>query len=100
MQDANLEAESIDYVEAQGTGTGLGDPIEGEAMKQAWNTAKTNYCAIGSVKANVGHLDAAAGVAGFIKTVLMLYHREIPPHINYKQPNRQIDLQNSPFYAN
>jgi acyl transferase domain-containing protein len=87
-------------MEAHGTATSLGDPIEVEALKQAWNTKKKGYCALGAVKANLGHLDAAAGVAGFIKTVLVLDKKEIPPMINFNQPNEMLDLSNSPFYIN
>ncbi|TVX91666.1 non-ribosomal peptide synthetase/type I polyketide synthase [Paenibacillus agilis] len=98
LRHAGVPAEDICYLEAHGTGTKLGDPIEIEALKQAWHTNKRNYCAIGSVKANIGHLDAAAGVAGFIKTVLMLHHRTIPPQIHFNKTNPMIDMENSPFY--
>ncbi|EPY06552.1 putative non-ribosomal peptide synthetase/polyketide synthase [Paenibacillus alvei TS-15] len=100
LRQAGVSAEDIHYVEAHGTGTKLGDPIEIEALKQAWDTKKTGYCAIGSVKANIGHLDSAAGVAGFIKTVLSLYHRTIPPLLHFTKPNPAIDFANSPFYVN
>ena len=97
-----VEPETITYMEAHGTGTPLGDPIEVAAMTQAFrvNTDKKGYCAIGSVKTNVGHLDAAAGIAGFIKTVLALHHKSIPPSLNFETPNPQIDFENSPFYVN
>ncbi|MCR8844313.1 amino acid adenylation domain-containing protein [Paenibacillus sp. SC116] len=98
LRHAEVSAEDICYLEAHGTGTKLGDPIEIEALKQAWRTDKRKYCAIGSVKANIGHLDAAAGVAGFIKTVLMLQHRTIPPQIHFNKTNPMIDMENSPFY--
>ncbi|MDQ1349715.1 MAG: polyketide synthase PksJ [Acidobacteriota bacterium] len=97
---AGIEPESITYVEAHGTGTNLGDPIEIEALKLAFNTGKRKFCGIGSVKTNVGHLDNAAGVTGFIKTVLALYHKEIPPSLHFKTPNPKIDFKNSPFYVN
>lgn len=100
LKQAGVLPEDIHYVEAHGTGTKLGDPIEIEALKQAWNTKKNGYCAIGSVKANIGHLDSAAGVAGFIKTVLSLYHRTIPPLLHFTKPNPGIDFENSPFYVN
>ncbi|GAA0365666.1 non-ribosomal peptide synthetase/type I polyketide synthase [Bacillus horti] len=100
LNKAGLSAEDICYLEAHGTGTKLGDPIEIEALKQAWKTDKKGYCALGSVKANIGHLDAAAGVAGFIKTILALYHRTIPGQINFQKPNPRIDFDNSPFYIN
>ncbi|MCX6579422.1 MAG: amino acid adenylation domain-containing protein, partial [Candidatus Aminicenantes bacterium] len=95
--------ESIGYIETHGAGTLLGDPIEIEGLKLAFNTAgshKKHYCALGSIKTNIGHLDAAAGIAGFIKTVLSLYHGFIPPSLNFKAPNPQIDFENSPFYVN
>ncbi len=100
LQASRVSPEEIDYIEAHGTGTNIGDPIEIEALKKAWNTDEKGYCAIGSVKANVGHLDAASGVAGFIKTVLSLYHRVIPPQINFEHPNPRINFENSPFYVN
>ena len=100
MKRAGVSPEDISYLETHGTGTKLGDPIEIEALKQAWQTDKTGYCAIGSVKANLGHLDAAAGIAGFIKTALVLYHRTLPPQINFTRPNAEIDFANSPFYIN
>jgi acyl transferase domain-containing protein/acyl carrier protein len=99
-QMAGVEPDSISCIEAHGTGTSLGDPIEIEGLKKAFNTDKKNYCAVGSVKTNIGHLDAAAGIAGFIKTVLALYHRLIPPSLHFKEPNPGIDFENSPFYIN
>jgi acyl transferase domain-containing protein len=99
---AGVSADSISYVEAHGTATALGDPIEVRALTQAFraSTARTNFCALGSVKSNVGHLDAAAGVAGLIKTVLALKHRELPPSLHYRAPNPEIDFAASPFYVN
>lgn len=97
---ADVEPESVSYIEAHGTATPIGDPIEIEALKMAFDTDKTGFCAIGSVKANIGHLDAAAGVAGFIKTVLALKNKQIPPSINFSSPNPSIDFKNSPFYVN
>ncbi|HLP89922.1 MAG TPA: type I polyketide synthase, partial [Nostocaceae cyanobacterium] len=99
---AEVHPETISYIEAHGTGTPLGDPIEVAAMTQAFrvSTEKKGYCAIGSVKTNVGHLDAAAGITGLIKTVLALHHQKLPPSINFNQPNPQIDFANSPFYVN
>lgn len=98
---AGVAADTISYVEAHGTGTPLGDPIEVAALTQAYRatTTRTGYCAIGSVKANVGHLESAAGIAGLIKTILSLRNREIPPSINYERPNRQIDFARTPFYV-
>ncbi|NIM12912.1 MAG: amino acid adenylation domain-containing protein [Candidatus Aminicenantes bacterium] len=100
MEMARVNPESISCVETHGTGTILGDPIEMEGLKLAFNIKQRGFCAIGSVKTNIGHLDAAAGVAGFIKTVLALKHRCIPPILNFKTPNAKIDFENSPFYVN
>jgi tyrocidine synthetase-3 len=100
LQMAEVEAESITFVEAHGTATPMGDPIEIEALKRAFATGKRQYCAIGSVKTNVGHLDAAAGAAGFIKTVLALKYRQIPPSLHFRSPNPRIDFENSPFFVN
>lgn len=99
---AGVEADSISYVEAHGTATELGDPIEIAALTQAFRqtTTRRSYCPVGSVKSNIGHLDAAAGVAGFIKTVLALEHRELPPSLHFHEPNPEIDFANSPFYVN
>jgi acyl transferase domain-containing protein len=99
---AGVEPESISYVEAHGTGTPLGDPIEIAALTQAFRarTAKKEFCAIGSVKTNIGHLDSAAGVAGLIKTVLALKHKMLPPSLHFTEPNPNIDFANSPFYVN
>lgn len=98
MKQAGFAPEDMNYIETHGTGTKLGDPIEIEALRQAWNTNKKNYCALGAVKANIGHLDAAAGATGFIKTVNVLKHHMIPPMVNFGKVNSNIDLQNSPFY--
>ena len=97
---SEVEAESISYIEAHGTGTTLGDPIEIESLKQAFNTPKKQYCAIGSVKTNMGHLNTAAGVTGFIKTVLALKNKQIPASLHFKRPNPNIEFENSPFYVN
>jgi amino acid adenylation domain-containing protein len=96
---ADVDAASIGYVEAHGTGTSLGDPIEIAALTRAYrkHTDRRGYCRIGSVKTNIGHLDAGAGVAGLIKAVLAVKHGEIPPSLNYRSPNPQIDFENSPF---
>ena len=99
-QMAEIPPESIGYVEAHGTGTPLGDPVEIEALKMAFNTDKRRFCAIGSVKTNVGHLDSAAGVASFIKTVLALKNKQIPPSLFFITPNPKIEFENSPFYVN
>jgi acyl transferase domain-containing protein/acyl carrier protein len=99
---AEVEPETITCIEAHGTGTSLGDPIEIAALTQVFqaSTQKKNFCAIGSVKTNIGHLDAAAGVTGLIKTVLALKHKQIPPSLHFEEPNPQIDFANSPFYVN
>ena len=99
---AGVEADSISYIEAHGTGTPLGDPIEIAGLTQAFRTTTQaqGFCAIGSVKTNVGHLEAAAGVAGLIKTILALKHRQLPPSLHFRQPNPQIDFDHSPFYVN
>ncbi|GJD16866.1 beta-ketoacyl synthase [Rivularia sp. IAM M-261] len=100
---AGVEPETITYIEAHGTGTSLGDPVEIAALTQAFRTSKTQkkgFCAVGSVKTNIGHLDEAAGVAGLIKTVLALKHKQIPPSLNFEEPSPQIDFTNSPFYVN
>ncbi|MBD2253937.1 type I polyketide synthase [Nostoc parmelioides] len=99
---AGVDAETISYIEAHGTATPLGDPIEIAALTQAFNqtTDKKGFCAIGSLKTNLGHLDTAAGVAGLIKTVLALQHKMLPPSLHFETPNPKIDFANSPFYVN
>jgi amino acid adenylation domain-containing protein len=97
---AGVDARTIGYVECHGTATPLGDPIEFDGLVRGFGARKVEqpYCALGSVKANVGHLDAAAGATGLIKAVMALKHREIPPLTNFTRPNRHIDLGGSPFY--
>jgi len=98
---ADVDAGSIGYVETHGTGTILGDPIEVSALKRAFaGSDAPGTCAIGSVKANIGHLDIAAGVAGLIKTVEALKHARIPPSINFSSPNPNIDFTQGPFFVN
>jgi acyl transferase domain-containing protein/acyl carrier protein len=99
---AGVPADSISYVEAHGTGTELGDPIEITALTRAYRrtTDRTGFCAVGSVKPNIGHLDAAAGVSSLIKTIMAMKHRQIPATINYEKPNPKIDFENSPFFVN
>lgn len=100
-QRAGVSPETITYIETHGTGTPLGDPIEVEALKQAFGEIQSRqFCAIGSVKTNVGHLDSAAGVTGLIKTVLALKNKTIPPSLNHTKPNYKIDFENSPFFVN
>ncbi len=99
---AGIPPETISYVEAHGTGTALGDPVEVSALSEAFrvSTDRKQFCAIGSVKTNVGHLDVAAGVTGLIKTALSLHHREIPPSLHFDTPNPKLELENSPFFVN
>jgi phthiocerol/phenolphthiocerol synthesis type-I polyketide synthase E len=97
---AGVAPESISYVEGHGTGTPLGDPIEVEALRQAFGSGGRGYCALGSVKTNVGHLEAAAGMAGLIKTVLSLEREAIPASLHFERPNPRIDFAGSPFYVN
>ncbi|MBY8914129.1 amino acid adenylation domain-containing protein [Bacillus sp. YC2] len=99
IRNAGVDPETISYVEAHGSGTSLGDPIEIEALTKAFQTEKTGFCRIGSVKTNIGHLDAAAGAAGLIKTVLSLKHKQYVPSLHYKEANPNIDFENSPFFV-
>ncbi len=101
LEDAKIDPSEISYVEAHGTATPLGDPIEIEGLNSAFGEQeKTGYCAIGSIKSNMGHLTAAAGVAGFIKVILALQNGKIPASLGYENPNPNIDFDNSPFYVN
>lgn len=99
--EADFTPDTIGYVETHGTATPLGDPIEIEALTQAFRrqTDAKQFCAIGSVKSNVGHLVAAAGVTGLLKTALALYHRRLPASLHFQAPNPHIDFANSPFYV-
>jgi acyl transferase domain-containing protein len=98
---AAVEPETISYVETHGTGTALGDPIEIAALAQAFGSnGAGKHCAIGSVKTNIGHLDAAAGVSGLIKTALAVKHKQIPPSLHFTEPNPNIDFARTPFYVN
>jgi acyl transferase domain-containing protein len=98
---AGVRPESIGFVEGHGTGTDLGDPVEVAALTQAFGayTAQREYCALGSVKSNIGHLDAAAGVAGLIKAILATKHATVPPTVHFEAPNPKIDMGNTPFYV-
>ena len=102
LATAHVSASTIGYVETHGTGTVLGDPIEVAGLTEAFrqSTDRREFCAIGSVKPNIGHLDAAATVAGLVKTVLALRHERIPPSINFHRPNPHIDFATSPFFVN
>ncbi len=99
---SGLPVASIGYVEAHGTGTALGDPIEVRALTQAYrrSTDAVGFCALGSVKTNIGHLDSAAGIAGLIKAVLMVREGQLVPSLHYERPNPHIDFAASPFYVN
>lgn len=101
LTSTGIGAETIGYVEAHGTGTKLGDPIEIQALCDSYqrHTDQRQYCAIGSVKPNIGHLDTGAGLAGCIKLAMSLYHKKIPPSINFSQPNPAIDFERSPFFV-
>jgi acyl transferase domain-containing protein len=97
---ADVEPRSISYIEAHGTGTPLGDPIEVAALTKAFRAAtdENTFCAIGTAKTNVGHLDVAAGVTGLIKTALSLTHKEIPGILHFNRPNPKLKLRDSPFF--
>ncbi len=99
---AGLTADDIDYIECHGTGTAVGDPIELAALTQAFrqSTERKQYCGIGSVKTNIGHLDTAAGVASLIKVSLALENGERPASLNYEKPNPQLNIEQTPFYVN
>lgn len=98
---AGIDPRTISYVETHGTGTKLGDPVEIRGLNEAFGTGgEDKFCAIGSVKTNIGHLDVAAGVAGLIKTALALKHREIPASLHFKNPNPEVDFGGGPFYVN
>ena len=99
LSNANVPVETIRYIEAHGTGTPVGDPIEFDALRKVFEskTDRKQFCYIGSVKGNIGHPTNAAGVAGLIKTALVLHHEEIPPTLHFKKPNPRIDFAGSPF---
>ncbi|ETT65422.1 amino acid adenylation protein [Paenibacillus sp. FSL R7-277] len=101
-KDAGIDPATVTYVEAHGTGTKLGDPIEIEGLKNAFSkfTDKKQFCALGSVKSNIGHLDNCAGMAGLVKAVLSLMHRQIPPTLHVRYPNQNIPFVHTPIYLN
>jgi amino acid adenylation domain-containing protein len=101
LRSTEVHPDDVSYVEAHGTGTKLGDPIEVAALSQAYGklTDRKQYCGIGSVKSNIGHLDTAAGLAGCIKVALSLKHQHLPPTLHYRTPNPAIDFAHSPFYV-
>jgi acyl transferase domain-containing protein len=102
LDAAGVSADTITYVEAHGTATRVGDPIEIEGLAQAFagRTQRRQFCAIGSVKSNIGHLGEAAGVASLIKAIMALKHQELPPSLGYESPNPQIDFASTPFFVN
>jgi acyl transferase domain-containing protein len=99
---AEIPPETVSYIEAHGTGSKLGDPIEVQALTEAFRmfTAKTQFCAVGSHKPNIGHTIASAGVAGVFKVLLSMKYQQIPPSINVEEVNPQIDFESSPFFIN
>ena len=99
---AGVEPDTVSYVEAHGIASRLGDPIEVTALTRAFRerTERTGFCALGSLKSNMGHLDAASGVAALIKTVLALEHGALPPSLHFDEPNPEIDFEASPFFVN
>jgi acyl transferase domain-containing protein len=102
LEAADVPADTVTYIEAHGTGTNVGDPIEVTALNQAFKsrTDSRHFCAIGSVKSNIGHLGEAAGIAALIKAILALKHRQIPASLGFETPNPQIDFDDSPFFVN
>lgn len=102
LKMGGINARTVGYVEAHGTATPIGDPIEIAGLSRAWreDTSDTQFCAIGSLKANLGHLDVASGAIGLIKTSLALHEKTLPPQINFSKPNPKIDFAASPFYVN
>jgi amino acid adenylation domain-containing protein/non-ribosomal peptide synthase protein (TIGR01720 family) len=102
LSAADVDPATVSFVEAHGTGTNLGDPIEITALTKAFraHTDATEFCAIGSAKSSLGHLDAAAGVTGLIKSALQLHHQQIAPSLHFERPNPKIDFARSPFFVN
>ncbi|HEY0512178.1 MAG TPA: type I polyketide synthase [Thermoanaerobaculia bacterium] len=102
LDRAGVPAETVTYVEAHGTATAMGDPIEVAALTAAFRetTGRVGFCALGSLKTNIGHVNSASGAAGLIKAALALEHRQIPPTLHYETPNPEIDFAGSPFFVN
>ncbi|MDR5002044.1 hybrid non-ribosomal peptide synthetase/type I polyketide synthase [Brevibacillus parabrevis] len=100
LKVAEVAPESVAYIECHGTGTPLGDPIELEALELAYQPSQKHSCALGSVKTNIGHLDSAAGIASFIKAVLAIKHRQLPPSLHFQSPNPHLDVIEKGFYIN
>ncbi len=101
-KDAGIDPETISYIETHGTGTKLGDPIEIDGITRAFRkyTTKNQFCAIGALKTNIGHLDNASGIAGLVRAILALDNKEIPPILHFNKPNREINFETSPVYIN
>ncbi len=101
-KDAGIDPETISYIETHGTGTKLGDPIEIDGITRAFRkyTKKNQFCAIGALKTNIGHLDNASGIAGLVRAILALDNKEIPPILHFNKPNREINFETSPVYIN
>ncbi|MDX8400843.1 MAG: type I polyketide synthase [Gallionellaceae bacterium] len=102
LENADISADTIGFMEGHGTGTPLGDPIEVEALSKAFrhDSERNQYCALGSVKTNIGHMGIASGIAGAMKTILTVQHGQIPPTLHFETPNSRIDFNNSPFFVN
>jgi len=101
IENAGIDAASIGFVEGHGTGTPIGDPIEVQALTKAFrhSTQQNAYCALGSVKTNIGHMGIASGIAGFIKTVLALHHKTLPATLHFNEANPAIGFASTPFYV-
>jgi len=101
-EDARISPETISYIQTHGTGTALGDPIEIDGLQKAFAkyTDKRQFCAVGSVKTNIGHLYDAAGIANLLTAIMALKHKELPPSIFFNKPNRKINFEDSPVYVN
>lgn len=101
IENAGIDADSIGFIEGHGTGTPIGDPIEVQALTKAFrhSTKRNGYCALGSVKTNIGHMGIASGIAGFIKTVLALHHKRLPATLHFNQANPAIGIDSTPFYV-
>lgn len=102
LKDAGVHPEEVSFIEAHGSGTKLGDPVEVNGITRAFKrfTGKKQFCAIGSVKANIGHLDTAAGITGLLKATLAIKFRELPANLHFNRPNNEISFENSPVYIN
>ena len=100
LKMAQVEPETIKFIEGHGTGTKLGDPIEVEALNKVFKGGQPKSCMLGSVKSNMGHLDSAAGVAGLIKAILVLKNKQVPPTLHFKKANPEIDFEGGPFFVN